>query len=60
MSKYNKNKGCINCGKEYRRADYPMCPYCGGDSLGGTTPKVWKPTKAQTKKFIQKVNPQNN
>lgn len=59
MSTYNPKKGCINCGKEYRKADYPICPYCGGDG-GGRTPKEWKPTKAQTKKFIAKINPQNN
>ena len=58
---HNPKRGCINCGKEYRKADYPMCPYCGSDNMGGHTPKVWKPTKAQTKKFIAKqINPQNN
>lgn len=52
-------KGCIYCGKIYRKADYAVCPYCGGDG-GGTTPKTWKPTKAQKKAFIKKINPQNN
>lgn len=60
MAKISTVKGCTCCGKIYRKADYPMCPYCGGDSLGGFTPRVWKPTKAQTKQFIKKQQTNGN
>lgn len=51
--------GCTYCGKAYRKQDYAMCPHCGGDSLGGYTPRVWKPTKAQKKAFVKKMTNTN-
>lgn len=52
-------KGCIYCGKLYRKQDFHVCPHCGGDG-GGIMQKTWKPTKAQKKAFVKKINPQNN
>ena len=59
MPKISTIKGCTYCGKIYRKQDYSMCPFCGSDG-GAHTAKVWKPSKAQKKAFIKKINPQNN
>jgi len=56
----NNGTQCTYCGEKYKKSDYPMCPYCGGDCNGGHTPRVWKPTKQQKKAFSKKINPQNN
>ena len=59
MSKTNAAHTCPACGKGYGKQDYSMCPHCGGDSLGGFTPRVWKPSKAQKKVYIQKLTNTN-
>ncbi len=51
----SSSHACTICFKPYRKQDYTVCPYCGGDG-GGTTPKVWKPNKHQKKEFIKKQN----
>jgi len=52
MKKPSSND-CLICGESYNKKDFTICPHCGGDG-GGTTPKVWKPTKRQKKAFIKK------
>lgn len=44
---------CTYCNQPYSKKDFSVCPHCGGDG-GGTTPRVWKPTKKQKKAFIKK------
>lgn len=46
---------CTSCEKPYRKADYAVCPHCGGDG-GGTTPRVWKPNKHQRKEYAKKMS----
>lgn len=50
---------CLGCGETYRKQDFDVCPFCGGNG-GGVTPKVWRPTKHQKKEFIKKISNQNN
>ena len=52
MKKTNAHT-CTICDKPYRKADFTLCPHCGGDG-GGVTPKGWKPNKDQKKEFIKK------
>ena len=53
-TKKSNGHQCCYCGKEYKKADFSFCPFCGGDG-GGTTPKVWKPNKAESKKYAKKM-----
>lgn len=44
---------CTYCNAVYNKKDFSLCPYCGADG-GAVTPKVWKPTKRQSKEFAKK------
>lgn len=60
MSKSENKKGhqCSYCGEAYRKQDFSVCPFCGGDG-GGITARVWRPTKRQKKEYAKK-NINNN
>lgn len=47
--------GCTFCGKSYRKADYAVCPHCGGDG-GNVMGKVWRPSKKEQKEYAKKMN----
>lgn len=44
---------CISCNNTYRKQDFTLCPFCGGDG-GAITARVWKPSKKQRKQFAKK------
>ena len=59
VNKIRNNSGnghqCVYCGESYRKQDFNVCPFCGGDG-GGIMSKSWKPNKHQKKEYAKKFN----
>ena len=53
-NKIKKAYHCISCGEPYRKQDFALCPFCGGDG-GGVLTKSWKPNKYQRKAYSKKM-----